>query len=109
MTQKIVNVGTTAMQVYDLDGPVQPEISWLPISFRRDRNVGSYLMRMQPGAVVLEHTHPGYEDFVMLEGELIDTDGTVYKSGDFISFEPGTRHGSHTKTGCLIAVFEWKP
>lgn len=109
MNQRILSVAKTPMQAYDLEGPVQPEISWLPVSYRRDSGVGSYLMRMQPGAVVFEHTHPGYEEFVMLEGELIDSDGTVYKTGDFVSFEPGSRHGSHTETGCLIAVFEWRP
>lgn len=109
MSQKIVRVATTPMQVYDLEGPVQPDMAWLPISYSKETGCGSYLMRMQPGATVFEHTHPGFEEFVMLEGELIDSDGTVYKAGDFVSFEPGTRHGSHTKTGCVIAVFEWKP
>ncbi len=109
MSRKIVRVAETPLQTYDLDGPVQPEMGWLPISFSKRSGCGSYIMRMQPGAVVFEHTHPGYEDFVLLEGELIDTDGTVYKAGDFVSFEPGTRHGSRTETGCLLAVFEWKP
>lgn len=109
MRQRVFSVAMTQMQVYDLEGPVQPEISWQPISYRRDKGVGSYLIRMQPGAVVFQHTHPGFEDFVMLEGELVDSDGTVYKAGDFVSFEPGTRHSSRTHTGCLIAVFEWQP
>jgi anti-sigma factor ChrR (cupin superfamily) len=109
MSRKIVRVATAPMQVYDLEGPVQPEMAWQPISFSKETGVGSYLMRMQPGAVVFEHTHPGFEEFVILEGELIDTDGTTYKAGDFVSFEPGTRHGSRTETGCLLAVFEWRP
>jgi len=33
----------------------------------------------------------------------------VFKAGDFVSYEAGTRHHSHTETGCLIAVFEWRP
>ena len=41
----------------------------------------------------------------MLEGELIDADGKVFKKGDFVSFEPGTIHSSHTNNGCLILVF----
>jgi anti-sigma factor ChrR (cupin superfamily) len=64
-------------------------------------------MRMQPGAVTLAHVHGGTEDFLMLEGELVDDDGRVFKPGDFVSYAPGTEHKSRTDTGCLIAVFEW--
>lgn len=109
MSRKVLSVAKTPMQAYDLEGPAQPEMSWLPISFRRDSGVGSYIMRMQPGAVTIAHDHPGYEEFVILEGELIDSDGAVFKAGDFVSFEPGTRHSSRTETGCLLAVFEWRP
>ena len=42
----------------------------------------------------------------MLEGELIDADGKVFKKRrKFVSFEPGTTHSSHTNNGCLILVF----
>src|SRR4030095_4374471 len=78
------------------------------ISFDRKAWQGCYLMRMQPGAAVIEHSHPGMEEFVILEGELIDSDGTVFKTGDFVSYEAGTVHHSRTETGCLIAVFEWR-
>ncbi len=92
---------------YDLEGPVQPEMSWLPISYDRETGQGCYLMRMQAGAVTLPHEHPGMEEFLILEGELTDSDGRVFRRGDFVSYEAGTRHNSWTETGCLIAVFEW--
>ena len=41
----------------------------------------------------------------MLDGELIDPDSKVFKKGDIVTFEPGSSHSSHTKTGCLILVF----
>ena len=63
---------------------------------------------MEPGAVTIAHDHPGVEDFLILEGELIDDDGAVFRAGDFVSYAPGTRHNSRTVTGCLIAVFEWR-
>jgi anti-sigma factor ChrR (cupin superfamily) len=106
--RRVVNIGATAFQEYDLDGPLQPEISWLPISFDRAVGQGCYLMRMRPGAVTIPHVHPGVEDFLMLEGELVDSDGTVFRPGDFVSYAAGTRHNSWTETGCLIAVFEWR-
>jgi anti-sigma factor ChrR (cupin superfamily) len=107
--RRVVRIGETEFLPYDLEGPLQPEISWLPISFDRDAWQGCYLMRMQPGAVTVEHDHPGMEEFLILEGELIDSDGAVFKTGDFVSYEAGTRHNSRTETGCLIAVFEWCP
>jgi anti-sigma factor ChrR (cupin superfamily) len=109
MSRTITSIATTPFNAYDLDGPVQPEMSWLSISYRRETGVGSYLMRMQPGAETIAHVHPGYEEFLVLEGELIDSDGTVFKTGDFVSFAPGTHHSSRTETGCLLAVFEWRP
>ena len=108
MNRSITPIATTPFQQYDLEGPVQPEMSWLPISYRRETGVGSYLMRMLPGAETIAHDHPGFEEFVVLEGELIDSDGAVFKAGDFVSFAPGTRHSSRTETGCVLAVFEWR-
>ena len=108
MKRSVTPITKTPFQQYDLEGPVQPEMSWLPISYRKETGVGSYLMRMQPGAETIAHDHPGYEEFVVLEGELIDSDGAVFKTGDFVSFAPGTRHSSRTETGCVLAVFEWR-
>jgi anti-sigma factor ChrR (cupin superfamily) len=94
---------------YDLEGPVQPEMGWLPLSYDRATQCGSYLMRMAPGARTLPHDHPGFEDFLILEGDLVDSDGTVFRAGDFVSYRPGTRHSSRSERGCLIAVCEWHP
>ena len=94
---------------YDLEGPLQLDIVWRPISYDRKRGEGSYLMRLQPGARTIPHDHLGYEDFLILEGELTDSDGRVLGKGDFVSYRPGSRHNSWTDTGCLIAVFEWRP
>ena len=108
MSRSITSISKTPFKPYDLEGPVQPDMSWLPISFRKETGVGSYVMRMQPGAKTIAHDHLGYEEFLILEGELIDSDGTVFTAGDFVSFAPGTHHSSRTETGCFLAVFEWR-
>lgn len=108
MSRRVVSVAKTPFRAYDLEGPVQPEMSWLPVSFSKESGCGSYLMRMQPGATTIEHDHPGFEEFLVIEGELTDSDGTVFKAGEFVSFAPGTRHWSRSETGCLLAVFEWR-
>ena len=40
----------------------------------------------------------------MIDGELIDDDGKVFKKGDYIKFEKGTKHSSYSKTGCTLLV-----
>jgi len=105
--RRVVTTGDDFLP-YGLEGPVQPEMSWLPISYGKETGQGCYLMRMQPGAVTIPHEHPGMEEFLILEGELIDGDGRVFRRGDFVSYEAGTRHNSWTESGCLIAVFEWR-
>lgn len=106
--RRVVAHQTAMFGDYDLDGIDQPEISLLTISYDRATEQGSYFMRMQPGAVTVAHEHPGMEEFLILEGELIDDDGAVFKAGDFVSYEAGTHHNSRTVTGCLILVLEWR-
>jgi anti-sigma factor ChrR (cupin superfamily) len=107
--RRVLPMAATGYQPYDLDGPLQPEITWQAISFDRASQQGSYVMRMAPGARTAPHRHPGYEDFPILEGELTDSDGRVLRQGDFVSYRPGSFHNSWTDTGCVIAVFEWQP
>ena len=106
--RRVVPTASTGFEKYHLEGPLQPEISWLPLTYDRASGEGAYMMRLAPGAVTIPHEHPGFEDFLILEGELTDSDGTVFRTGDFVSFEPGSRHNSWTDTGCLIVVFEWR-
>jgi len=73
-----VNAYTTPFLPYDLEGPVQPEMSWLPISYDPTTQQGSYLMRMEAGAVTIAHDHPGMEEFLILGGDLVDSDGAVF-------------------------------
>ena len=80
-------------------------MSWHKISYEKEKGQGSYILKMEPGAKSIPHKHVSYEEFYMLDGELIDTDGKVFKKGDFISFEPGSTHSSFTEKGCLILVF----
>ncbi|MEQ9675032.1 MAG: cupin domain-containing protein, partial [Roseovarius indicus] len=69
------------------------------------RDVGFYIYRMEPGSRSTPHRHGGAEEFLIVEGELIDNDGTVYKTGDVVWLDGGTEHTSHTETGCIIAVY----
>ncbi|MDZ4737832.1 MAG: cupin domain-containing protein [Rhodospirillaceae bacterium] len=106
--RRVIRRGDRNYIDYDLEGPPQPEMEWLPISYDPATNQGCYLMRMAPGAVTIPHHHPGMEEFLIIEGELTDSDGTVFRAGDFISYDGGTWHNSWTGPGCVIVVFEWQ-
>ena len=95
----------SAYTPYDRYAQPVEGLSWVNISWDAERSQGSFLLRFEPGAQSLPHEHMGYEEFYVLEGELIDDDGQVFRTGDFVSFEPGTIHSSSAPDGCLIAVF----
>ncbi len=106
--RKVVRVAEATLGPYAMEGPLQTDITWLPVSWDEASGQGTYLMRMEPGAVSIAHEHVGFEEFLILEGTLTDDDGMVFRAGDLVSYRGGT-HSSHTEDGCLIAVFEWRP
>ena len=104
--RKITNLYNVKFNPFDNYGSPISGMSWHKISYDKENGgQGSYLLKMDPGAKSLPHTHIGFEEFLMLEGELTDPDNKVFKKGDFVTFEPGSMHSSHTKDGCLILVF----
>ena len=104
--RKITNQHDVEFVPFDNYGVVVPGMSWHKISYSKENGGhGTYVLKMEPGAKSLSHKHTGFEEFLMLDGELIDLDGKIFKKGDFISFEPGSKHSSHTINGCLVLVF----
>lgn len=100
--RRIANVHSAEFEPWDAER--EPGTSILQLNPAQPRGVGFYIYRMAPGARSTPHRHGGAEEFVMLEGELIDNDGTVYRPGDVVWLAPGTEHRSHSPGGCLIAV-----
>jgi quercetin dioxygenase-like cupin family protein len=95
---------------YRLEGyTAENRCEWLPVSFDAKAQSGSYFFRLLAGAVTIPHVHPGFEEFYVLEGEATESDGTVIKAGDFISFPPNSYHFTTSEKGCLMIVFEWRP
>lgn len=103
----IVNIDEVDFDIYDMEGPVQDDMSVLKVSYDAATSRGIYVMRMKPGAVTIAHTHACMEEFMILEGELIESDGTVLKKGDICSYQPGSHHNSRTETGCVLIGFDW--
>ena len=104
--RKITNLFNVDFKPFDNYGVTVPGMSWHKISYdKQNGGYGTYVLKMEPNAKSLHHIHTGYEEFLMLEGELTDLDGKIFKKGDFVTFEPGSTHSSRTKEGCLILVF----
>ena len=103
--RKITKLNNLKLEPFDKYGEPIDGWSWHKISFNEETNFGTYISKLDPGTKTIPHAHLGFEEFLILEGELIDSDGTVFKKGDFVTFEPGSKHYSHTKKGCLILTF----
>ena len=104
--RKVANIfDDAAYTAYEAASPSEPATSFIQLNPHAKRDVGFYIYRMEPGAQSTPHRHGGAEEFLMIEGELIDNDGTVYKPGDVVWLAGGTEHTSHTETGCVIAVY----
>ena len=103
--RKITNLSNLDFKPFDKYGDPIKGWSWHKISFNEKTNFGTYISKLDPGVKTVPHIHSGFEEFLILEGELIDSDGKIFKKGDFISYEPSSSHSSYTKKGCLILTF----
>lgn len=65
---------------------------------------GFHVYRMPAGMVTRGHRHNGHEQFLILEGELHESDGTILRPGDLVFYRDGSEHHSYTPDGCLLAV-----
>lgn len=83
--------------------------SVLQLDRDQDLGVGFHLYKMESGTWSEAHEHSCDEQFIVLDGELLDHDGTRYRQGDFVRLKAGTRHKSFAPDGCLLAVFFEKP
>ena len=103
--RKITNPFNVKLVPFNNYGSPIPGMSWHRITYDIKKGEGTYILKMEPGAKSKIHQHTNFEEFIMLDGELIDPDNKVFKKGDIVTFEPGSSHFSYSKNGCLILVF----
>ena len=103
--RKVTDPFNVKFEPFDNYGSPIKGMSWHKITYSKEMGQGTYILKMEPGTKSLTHQHTNYEEFIMLNGELIDPDNKVFKKGDIVTFEPGSSHSSYTKDGCLILVF----
>lgn len=84
-------------------------MTWCPLSIGDDDDLEIYLLRIAAGSQTYPHEHVGCEQFLVLEGSLIDCDGTRIAAGSFARFEAGSQHHSSTDEDCLLMVVMREP
>ena len=90
---------------FDNYGNVVKGMDWHKITYDKKTGQGSYILKLKPNTQTPYHKHTNYEEFYVLDGQLIDKDNTKLNKGDFVSYKPGSHHSSYTKTGCKLLVF----
>jgi hypothetical protein len=101
----IANIATADFKPFTADGKPIPGQSFLQLDETFSEGSGFHIYKMAPGTRSQPHEHTCHEQFLVLDGEVIDNDGTVYRKGDFVLLKEGTQHNSRTETGATLAVF----
>jgi anti-sigma factor ChrR (cupin superfamily) len=105
----VLNIKTATFRPFVFEGEEVEGQSFLQLDDTFPDGSGFHIYRMEPGSSSQPHEHTCHEQFLVLEGELIDNDGYVYQPGDFVLLRTGTQHSSRTETGATLAVFIRSP
>lgn len=103
--RQIVSTSADAYKPYNRYGKPIDGMSWIALSGELlNGEFECFMLRMDAGAKSKPHEHLGFEEFLVMEGALIDCDGKAYRTGDFVRLLPGSKHSSHTPEGCTLLV-----
>jgi quercetin dioxygenase-like cupin family protein len=100
----VANIKDLEWVVLDQPGLPGEDVHWYNLSYNEALGEGSYLYKMGPGTRSNPHQHMGPEEFFILDGDLVDSDGHKYRAGDFVSLSGGSKHDSFSPSGCTIVV-----
>lgn len=103
--RRIANIYEAAFAPFVFEDGMKLGDEMLQLDDSLPLGVGFHVYRMPPGMTTRPHRHNGHEQFLILEGELIENDGTVFRKGDLVWLRDGTEHNSQTPNGCLLAVY----
>ena len=101
--RRVTNIYTATFTTILSDGVVDGEV--LQSNTDKPLGTGFYVYRMAAGTTTVAHEHVGDEEFLIIQGDLMDHDGVEYGPGDLVWLRDGTTHSSSTRGGCLIAVY----
>ncbi len=102
--RRIANIRTAAFTPFVYPDGLALGDTVLQLDDGKELGIGFHVYRMPPGMTTRGHRHNGDEQFLILEGELHESDGTIFRAGDMVFYRDGTEHNSFTPNGCLLAV-----
>ncbi len=89
--------------------PVCPGVTRKSLHYDPKANTATFLLRMDPDAVLPAHRHGGTEQCLVLQGEVEDG-GTPLRQGDFQTLGRGSTHtAARSKSGCLLLIVAEEP
>lgn len=107
-----VAAGLDASVLLAADGEwkrVSPGVSRKSLHSDRAKNTATFLLKLDPGAVLGQHVHGGTEQCLVLDGEVEDG-GLTLKRGDFQVLKRDSLHrASHSNGGCLLLIVAEEP
>ncbi|MBI4473300.1 MAG: cupin domain-containing protein [Acidobacteria bacterium] len=81
-----------------------PGIEARVLSYDRQRNYVTTLLRMAPGASYPRHKHTEVEECFVLDGD-VQAGNVSYSAGDYQRQEPGSIHDiQSTRGGCTLLI-----
>ena len=101
--RRVVNVKSADYIPFISDGIEDGSV--LQLGDSKPLGSGFHIYRMTPGQTTVVHKHQSDEEFYIIEGDLVDHDGTKYGPGDLVWLRKGTEHTSYSPNGCLIVVY----
>ena len=102
--RRVANIYKNPFATWEIEGIAYDGLSYLQVNGSPEPGLGFHVFKMAPGAHVYAHEHTSDEEFLVIEGELIENDGTVYRKGDLVWLRAGTQHSSHSPSGCTVVV-----
>lgn len=106
-------LGTMASRYVDIDALPWEKTRFPGVEMKilmQDKETGmmTSLTRLAPGAALPDHTHVGIEQSYVLEGTLVDDQGTC-TAGNFVWRPAGSRHMASAPEGCVVLGFFQQP
>lgn len=102
--RRVVNIHDATYKPFVYDDGVALGDEVLQLDDGKPLGIGFHVYRMAPGMTTRPHRHNGDEQFLILEGELHENDGTIFRKGDLVWLRDGTEHCSFSPEGCLLAI-----
>ena len=105
--RRIIHTKQEEYQPYDFAGPTIDGIYQLDLTLDKSTGQGAYMIKMAAGTETTPHVHNMREQYLIIEGDVVESDGTTYGPGDYIIYESGSEHSTRTINGCVIIGFDY--